>query len=211
MSERKELTALNKALKMLEDGEIPVKEETGLPTIKDIMEKTGISRSYAYQVRRRFKRVKTAKEGPAPSDVTVEEPTRPPKPPPRTRRKAEEEKEEIEAEKPASMTREEMEEELNWFEDSIKDFYDFLIGKGESVVTEFLGPECGRSEKTTRKLAHRWKQWIGRRVDPDTMEGWDTYFLLGDHLFGVLFPIALIWWRKRQKKKEEEKTEEEAE
>lgn len=206
MTEEETLTANQKALKMLEDGEIPVPEDTRKPKIKDIMEGAGISRSYAYQVRRRFMREQTAKRGPAPSDVEIEEPLRPLKPPP-PRRKAPEEKkeEEIEAERPEIMTREEMEEELDWFEDSIKDLYDFLLGKGESVVTELLGPECGRSDKTTRKLAHRWKQYLRRRIDPDTMEGWDTYFLIGDHIFGVVFPILLIYWRKLKKEKEKKK------
>jgi hypothetical protein len=197
------------AFNLLKEGKIKINEKTGRPDVKDLREHPdiqkagGMARSYAYSSIRRYLKWKKAEEGGAlPPTPTIKQ-KEVPKPPPPTRRP--EPPPEPEASLPRGVTEEDVEEELKWFEDSLTDFYEMLLSKEDSIILLLTKDEdYGRPTPKLKKLAHRWTQWIRRRMEPDTLEGWDTYFLLGDHIFGIIAPLLMIWYRKM---KEAEKKE----
>lgn len=151
-------------------------------------------------------RLKKAREGALPSKVEVEEPKgEKPKPPPK-REKPKIEEEEVVAEGEKPLTYEEVLEELKELEEMFTDIYDLGIGK-ESILTEITNDsDYGRSKATCQRLAKNWIRYLKRRVDPETLQGYDTIALAGNHVV-VFAAILLVWWRKRAEKKKEKKKE----
>lgn len=206
-TEEKQSKGKQLALELLEQGKIEINAKTGKPSIKDIMEKAEISRSYAFQARKEVQRRKQAEEEPLPSEAEVEEVHKEkPKPPP----KKEEEKikkpdEEEEPEEP--ITYEEIMEELKDFEEMLADGYELCFGP-EGITAELLGKKYHRPVKSCRRMARNWTRYLKRRIDPETLQGYDFYILIANHAFFII-PLGVTWLRERRaeaaKKKKEEK------
>lgn len=198
MSEEKKLKGTKLAHDLLEKGEIPL-DKKGKPSIKDIMEKAGLARSTAFHVRREFMKVQKAREGALPSKVEVDEVItegKPPlKPPPR-----EPEEPEVIGEKP--LTYEEIMEELADFQEFIADGYKFVFAK-DGIIPTVLGAKYARPEAKCDRMARMWIRYLKRRIDPETLEGYDIVMLAINHGF-FLAPIGFTYWNEQRKKTEKE-------
>lgn len=207
MSEEKKLKGIEKVLELLREGKIEINEKTGKPRIRDLMEKAGISRSYAFKARRIFLRKEKAKEAPLTSEVEVEEVTgEKPKVKRKVIKEPEREKEELVAEGEKALTYEEVLAELKELEEMFADMYDTAIGKDSILTTATGDSDYGRSRAICERLARNWIRVLRRRVDPETLEGYDTIALAGNHAL-VAGAILLVYWRKKKEAKGKTKKE----
>lgn len=192
-------SSFDEALKLLTSGEVPINEKTGKPSIKDIMDHCKISRSYAYKVRRRYLREKTAREEgvalPSKIEITRKAPPKPPPPRP--------EPPEPEVEKPSEATWEEVMEELESFRDMLRSGYRLTFAKDGIVPTIMGSNEYARPEAKCDRLADNVISCLKRRIDPETLEGYDLIMLAINHGLFIL-PIGFKWWKTEQAKKEKE-------
>lgn len=204
MTEAKK-TGYQKAWQLLKDGQIELNKK-GLPNIKILMEKAEISKAYAFGIRRKFLKEQKAREEQAlPSDVSIEEVTVDKEKPPARKP---EEPPEPEVERRERYTYEEVLKDLADFEDMLADGLNMGFGKEGIVPTVVNDSDYAQSEAKCKRLARNIVRYLRRRIDPETLEGYDIYILAFDGLmFGLYYPA--VWLRKQREKKKKEKREKE--